>query len=691
MKRRSRHQILTALSACILLSLSNSGLTEETVATPDPDTSKWVCKFCLGTNGWFGEWDLGLVLVNDATPKFADYRGLIDDGAYLQASGNISFRNEDGYYFDFYGRNLGLDSRSLEMRGGQQGSFELRASYSEIPRYQGYNTQTPYLGVGTDTLVLPESWQTQPLTPARLESKRETMGAGFTVKMGSAWKLKADYEHQSRDGTRTFSGGLFATGAALFPAPIDFNTDIVNLGLAFNGKRGQVSLDFTGSEFNNGDSALTWDNPLAIGFGDEVSRNALEPDNEYYQFSLSGAFRFSPRFRLSGKASIGSAEQNDAFLPYSINPAHEGLALPRSSLDGKLDTSFFNLSGRLYARLADRLDLTAQYKVRERDNRTPIDIYTPILLEVFPGDPRSNRPYSYDNSQARLELRYRPGYHFRINVGAKRDEVERTFQEVDKTDEDTYWGELQFSPWTWLDARLKLDHRQRDATPSEQQGNYDRAEHPLMRKFNMATRERKRATIEFDLYPSEAFGISLSYYTTEDDYDDSLIGLNASEENSLSLDLNYAINKHTSLYAFASINRIESSMSGADDFESLPWDAFTDDEIRTWGIGISGRINDRLSYGFDYLFSDSDGDISSASETPFPVLQTELQNVRLYLDYKLNDRWKLGLDAYREEYVTSDWMVDGVGPFDITSVLTMGETSPDYETNVIRLLATLNF
>ncbi len=108
MKRRSRHQILTALSACMLLSLSNPGVADEAVATPDPDTSKWVCKLCLVSNGWFGEWDLGLILVDDATPKFADYHGLIDDGAYLQASGNSSFRNEDGYYFDFYGRNLGL-------------------------------------------------------------------------------------------------------------------------------------------------------------------------------------------------------------------------------------------------------------------------------------------------------------------------------------------------------------------------------------------------------------------------------------------------------------------------------------------------------------------------------------------------------------------------------------------------------
>ena len=40
----------------------------------------------------------------------------------------------------------------------------------------------------------------------------------------------------------------------------------------------------------------------------------------------------------------------------------------------------------------------------------------------------------------------------------------------------------------------------------------------------MATHDRKRATIELDLYPSKALDISLSYFTTEDDYDDSLIG-----------------------------------------------------------------------------------------------------------------------------------------------------------------------
>ena len=61
------------------------------------------------------------------------------------------------------------------------------------------------------------------------------------------------------------------------------------------------------------------------------------------------------------------------------------------------------------------------------------------------------------------------------------------------------------------------------------------------------------------------------------------------------------------------------------------------------------------------------------------------------MQYQFNKRWGLGLDAYREDYDTSDWTVDGVGPFDINGVLTMGDTSPDYSVNVVRLMATLNF
>ena len=63
----------------------------------------------------------------------------------------------------------------------------------------------------------------------------------------------------------------------------------------------------------------------------------------------------------------------------------------------------------------------------------------------------------------------------------------------------------------------------------------------------------------------------------------------------------------------------------------------------------------------------------------------------MYLDYRFSDRWSAVLDAYREEYDSDDWTVDGIGPLDINGILNMGETSPDYDVYVVRLFARIRF
>ncbi len=354
----------------------------------------------------------------------------------------------------------------------------------------------------------------------------------------------------------------------------------------------------------------------------------------------------------------------------------------------------YNLSGRLYIMLADRLDLTAKYKKNKRKNKTPVDVYTPVLLDVFESDPRTNRPYSYDRSQLMIDLRYRPTYTIRFNAGYKWNDLKRTYQEVRKTTENSYWGQFQLTPWTWLDTRIKLEILDRDSGIHEQQGNYDRAEHPLMRKYNMADRDRTRATLEFGITPLERLAINLSYYTTNDDYDDSEIGLTDGKESSVNLDLNYAWNEKANFYGFVTRDRIKSTLSGAPRPTAIPWISNTRDKILTWGAGVSGRINEKMTYGFDYIWSDSKGDILTetvADDDPFPTLKTKLRNARVYLNYKLSERWGLGLDYYNEKYDTDDWYIDGLGPTDINSILTMGDESPDYSVNVLRLQATLKY
>ncbi len=696
MKRHIKNKLLVALSACILLPFSNPGLSDE--AVDPPDKTKWVCKLCAISNGWFGDWELGLIYVNDPTPKFADYRGLDDDGFYLKADGYSRYLNAQGYYFDFYGHNLGLDSRRLDMRGGKQGRYELRAGYNEIPRYLGNGTVTPYLGVGTDTLALPGNWNLSDgnsfMNPTSLESKRKTLDAGATIKLGHSWKILANYERQKKDGTYTFGGGVLPFNGVMLPAPLDYTTNLFDVGLEYAGNRGQARLEFSGSDFNNGYNSVTWDSPFAVGFGDEVSRSALAPDNKYSQLSLAGAFRISSRFRVSGKAYLGKAKQNVAFLPYSINPKFSDLELPRYSLDGKLETSMYNLSGRMYLRLTDDLDLTAQYKKDERDNKTPIDSYTPVLEEVVETGPFSNRPYSYDRQQGWAELRFRPVHNVRINAGLKRATLQRTYQAVEENTEDSYWGEFQMIPLALLDVRIKYENLSRDSKAYIPQGNYGRDEHPLMRKFNMADRDREVITFQMDLSPIDRLGINLSYYNTDDDYKNSVVGLTQGKESNASLDLNYAFSKSATVYAFVSKDRIKSQIAGSPNVSTGVWKAFTDDEILTWGLGISGRINDKTSYGLDYVYSDADGNIrteTAADEPPFPVLKSKLRNLRVYVNHKINDRWGLGLNAFQEKYDSADWYVDGFGPLDVNGLLTLGQVSPNYDTWVLSMFATLNF
>ena len=189
-------------------------------------------------------------------------------------------------------------------------------------------------------------------------------------------------------------------------------------------------------------------------------------------------------------------------------------------------------------------------------------------------------------------------------------------------------------------------------------------------------------------------GINFSAWNTDDSYTESVVGLTSSEESGFNIDLNFNFSDYANLYVFVTDESIKAKMAGADGEFATPWTSNTEDSITTWGVGLSGKFKDKWTYGVDYVSSDSDGEIvtnGGNGEAPFPVLTTELENLRLFLDYDLSDHWGLGAELYNEKYDTADWLVDGVGPYTIDGVLTMGEESPDYDVNVIRVLATYRF
>ena len=689
----------------MLLSLLLSTQISATEPVQAVDTSAWLCDFCNYQQGWFGSFDLGPGYASDASLKFADYRGIDDKGTFISIDGEIHYLDKQGKYFDLYARDLGIESRQVEMRSGRQGRFEIRLAYREIPKYRGFRTQTPFRGGGSDQLVLPVDWiratttggmtaLDSSLIPTTLETKRKIFEAGLSLRMTRNWRYGLDFKHTEKTGTRAFGAGVFTIQASHLPAPVDYSVSRFDTDLEYTGKRSRLRLAFSSSDFNNRYASISWENPFRPVGNTALLTAALEPDSKLHRFSLTGSFRPASGVRLSGLASIGRITQDDAFLPYSSNPDFAHLQLPRSSLDGRLDTSTINLAARLSARLSNRLNLSLRMKYDDRDNRTSVNLYTPVITDLVQRPETANRPYSYKRSRYWAEISYRIHPSVSISGGANQKDYTRTLQSVSETSEGTWWGEINIDHWSTAQLRFKLETSNRDISPYRQISDPGLQENVLMRKFHLADRKRDRAVIELDLSAGNRFNASLGFYVSRDKYQQSILGLMESNENSLNLDLSYALLAKLSLYAFANRENYDSDISGAAIFTSDAWLANTRDRFTTLGFGLSGNLSDDLDIRFDYVYSDSRGRIatdSGAGEPPFPDLKTRLRDATFSLDYRATRQWGMSLQLEHERYTSSNWQIDGLGNDGISAILTLGPQSPNYSITVARLLASYRF
>ena len=675
------------------------------IEAQDADPSIYSCKQCVKYTGWRGVLDFGLGWVSDDSLRFGDYRGLDEKGFYAALDGDVHFRNLQGRYFDLYATNLGYDSRELDMRGGNTGQYELRFGWQEIPRYLGYGTQTPFLGVGSDVLTLPADWVKanttsgmsaleSSLAAAQLKTERKILDAGATLNFFSNWSYRIDYQRQEKKGTRTLGAGLYYSNASILPAPIHFTTDIFDMALTWANESAQVELGFITSKFDNGNSSLTWQNPFSSLPELYNFRAALEPGNKFHQFSLSGALAITSMVRLSGEAAFGRLKQNDPFLPYTINPLYSDLPLPRESLNGKLDASTYNIAGKLFAKLSRKLSFTARGKWDERDNKTPVDMYTAVVTDLLPTAARYNRPYSYERQKYSADIRYRAHRMIRLSAGGRQENLDRTLQSVERTKETTWWGELKLNPTVYVQTRLRMESSNRDISDYLQIDDGGPVNSPLMRKFNMADRDRDRYLVEFDYMPTAALGINLNYFYAKSKYDESPIGLQKSTDQSFTVNVNYAVGKNMNVYAFITRDDINADILNTIGGSAPPWSGDTRDDITTVGFGLSSVINEKSSIGFDFVSAESKGKISvqtTADEPPFAPLKTDLMNARLHYDREINEHWGYKLYLEFEKYRSRDWAIDGLGVDGINSVLSMGEQSPEYNIWYARIQASYRF
>lgn len=658
------------------------------------DTSEWVCEFCPFDDSYRGDYQVGATNVSDDSAYFGDATGYDEEGVYANLSGDGSF-SSDSHRVHWTLEDLGLDSRYAALAGGQPGKFDYSLSYREIPRRQYYDTSTIFNASG-NTLSLPSGWVRAPQTTGfsslssssarrAIESDRSTLAIRGRYLPFDRLSVTAEYRQRQHDGVKIQAGSSFTT-ASLFPMPFDYTTDEVDIGLRYRGDNSFVSLRWYLSDFESSSLATIWENPFTAAAGAETSALAQAPDNRFQSLAIAAGYSF-PDFQtvINVSAALGNIEQNAAFLDYTTNGNIAVAALPRTLLNGDIDTT--NFAASLSSRPFDKARIQFSYRYDERDNKTAQGTWDRVITDTFiSGDLEQNIPYSFERTKLSLSGDYDLFTKLRVSGGYERKELDRSFQEVAEQTEDTGWARLRWRPLTTLEIDLRGGTSKRDIDAYNETFAADLGQNPLLRKYNLAYRYRQFGELRLVWSPLGApISVALNGLYADDEYTRSQLGLTAGDELSVAADVNWSISETATIYINAGIDEINSKQAGSELFALPDWRATFDDDFTTLSAGVRiRRIAEKVDLQFDVTRSDGESAINVVSDAegsdPFPDLTSELSFVRLRLTYHQSARTQFSLNVRYQGFDTEDWALQGVQPDTITSVLSLGARPFDDDT-----------
>jgi MtrB/PioB family decaheme-associated outer membrane protein len=411
--------------------------------------------------------EVGAGYVGNNSYKFGEYNGLFREGTYFignfDLSGGSNYTSEDPTRWFVRATDLGLDTRELAIGYGRQGSFWIGIGYDELRRNRSDTYQTPYLGVGSNSLTLPTNWivpvvprvnattaNARGLSSAVVQSnaliagvptaptanqqatanamiaadlpafrsvdlytQRKRTDFSFAAHLGEQWVLKADFRREDKNGLKPMGTITRQTGSdisAIIPDLIDQSTDLFDIGLNFTGERSYVQIGYHGSLFRNNVNGMTWQNWATLN-SPNLNTMSSAPSNEFHQLNVIGGYNFSPTTRLVADAALGRGTQNETFLTDATTPV-----VPVSSAQARLVSKSLHL--KFTSRPSTAFNVSATYKFDERDNRTPVNTYqfsdaNQTLVALFPGggvvaqNANANTPYSKRMQKFDVDADYR--------------------------------------------------------------------------------------------------------------------------------------------------------------------------------------------------------------------------------------------------------------------------------------------
>ncbi|HRX88288.1 MAG TPA: MtrB/PioB family decaheme-associated outer membrane protein [Steroidobacteraceae bacterium] len=710
--RRTAATHVRMLLCCGGLGVCHAGLAND-VAYERPDTSRWTCALCPpAARGARIEADVGAAHVSDAAARFGDYRGLEERGGYLVLGGALDYAGVAGQRGAVRAQDLGLASRELQAEVEWPGRLNLGLEYRALPRYLSANARTPFRTFG-QTNILPSDWVRAGATTgmSQLDTSARAVQLSFDraiLQASSQWHpsprvgLALDYRRDARNGREDITAAFVNLGAQL-RRPIDDRTDTVIATLSFDGALGGGQSRYLGSLYTNKVAMLSWENPFtAVVPGADVGQLALAPDNSLHQLQGTWTHRMGVSGRLSINAAYGESQQDSQPLPYTTNSAL-ALGSPPELQDASVATSHvsvrFHSDLRVLGRAWRGARVTFDARRDERNDRRPHAWFERVEGDSFVAPAVLNAPYDFVRQRVtagidydlRKLLTFVPvGQRLTLSGGWQYESAERPQREVVSTRERSGWGRLAYAPRSWLRTELEVGRGVRELGRVNAGAGLGAGQNPLLRKYDLADRERQYAEFSLAVVPASDWSVLLSGEYASNDYINSRLGLASSRDRRATLASHKSIGSRVTMSAHYSWDRRTARQLGSQAFAMTDWSATTDDSSRTAGTGF--RLDDiggRAAFALDYSYSLAQGEIATdrgiLPNAEFPTITHRTRSLSARLDYPYNRRVTVRAELLVERYDADDFAIDGVGPATIPTFLTLGSTTLDYDLRYVAL------
>ncbi|HEU4724270.1 MAG TPA: MtrB/PioB family outer membrane beta-barrel protein [Candidatus Eisenbacteria bacterium] len=672
----------------------------------------------------------------DQTEPEAKYQefGDLPRGAYLES---FLYRDQVGK-----GRMTLWGSKAL--RDDQAIGFSYKAprwrfdaDYTQTPHNFSFVTRTGYTLLDPAHQVLPDSLQRanqensgayvatmndflKTADRINLGFRTDNLAARFKTRPARGFVFELKGVRKNRSGNKPYGGSLGFSNVIETIEPIRQTMADGSGTLSYSKDRVSVEGVVGYSAFQNDFDALEWDNPRRYtDAAGNPTKGVLDlyPDNQQMRLGGSIGVQFPRRTAFTGSVQWAQTTQDDKWLPYTSNTAvaQSSLdSLPGTNTDAKANTLL--LDARLTSHPTSKVSGTLRYRQNKYDNKTPSWEFAGQVPYDGSWAAGINDAHPFGNEQTTLgaDLDVRPIPEVSLYGTVESIKRERTFREVLKDDETAVQGKAVIRPVSGIQLTARVRHGSRELDEFEIE-DYENAggtliEQSGLRRFDVADRKQDLADASISWTGMERLVLTGSVGYIENDYENSVLGLQDDIRRSASVDA--VLNASARLDLTASIGwskAYTSQMSrrspGAAvvQTDSLSWQARLYDESISAIAGLDYvAVKDRLTLSSMFHFERSPGIYRLNGVGAYPIAAVDLPGtvykrtgVDLEAMYQVQKNLQFGARWAWEEFEASDFATQDIPLlFPVTgtsNAIFLGDNVLNYRANAVAFVVKRTF